>query len=467
MKKILLIFIAVLLVIGLTVGFFALRFYFFKNGRVVLRGTNMCAVADPGYKFDSWSSGDENEKIPLLSLKNLFSKPNFEKEKLDLPIVSIDTYRKKKIKSKEVYVDCTVSLCADEELSFEAVSARIKGRGNSTFQHDKKPYKIKFDEKISVLGEGAAKEWTLIANHMDYSLVRNRLAYAVGAAIGLEYTTSANFVDVYLNGEYLGVYLLCEQIETGKNRVDIEDSLEVDETGYLIELDARAPDEGEEGIDYFYSKAASQPYGIKSPDTEDVAFTADRVEFIKNYVDSAYDALLGTDYSAVCNYLDVDSFVNGYILDELFKTTDVGFSSFYLYKDAGGKLFRGPIWDYDLSAGNSIVESAAVPNSIYAGAANPWYARLLTFPEFREAVGKRLVEVSEEISFVIDSEFKFFEDSKASFERNFVKWDILGECSMEYTSQEVCELKTFDEQLSYLKNWLEESLTFVNVEYVK
>ena len=465
MKKKLFISIGiVVLVIGLIIGFFALRFSNVDNGKIALRKGKLTAEADVGYKFVSWSNGEEAREISF-SLKNLFSKPKFTKEKLDLPIISIETEKNKEIKSKETYLNCTVSLSADEELSFDGVSGRIKGRGNSTFLHDKKPYKIKFDEKISVLGEGEAKEWTLIANHMDYSLIRNYLAYSVGDALGLEYTTSANFADVYVNGEYLGVYLICEQIETGKIRVNIEDDLEAEETGYLIELDARAPDEGEEGIDYFYSKAGSQPYAIKSPDTEDEAFTSDRVAFIKNYVDSAYTALLGTDYSEVCKYLEIDTFVNGYILDELFKTTDVGFSSFYLYKDAGGRLCRGPIWDYDLAAGNTVQEVAENPSSVYAGAVNPWYSRLLTFPEFREAVAKRLDETEQIIKLTLDEGFAFAETSKASLERNFERWDILGKFSMEYTSRTVCELKTYDEQLAYLKNWLNESLNALCARY--
>ena len=465
MKKAIVIFLVSLLLAALAVGLLALRLHLVENGSVVLRDGKLVAVPDVGYRFDGWSNGKREEALPLL--ENLLAKPIFVEDRLRLPSIRIETERGKEITSKETYLTCTVSISAEGDLSFDGVTARIKGRGNSTLGLDKKPYKIKFDEKISLLGEDKAKEWTLIANHMDYSLMRNYLAYKVGEALGLPYTTSANFVDVYVNGEYMGVYLVCEQVEVGKNRVDIEDSLTVDETGYLLELDARAPQEGVEGINYFYSKAGGVPYAIKSPDTEDEAFTADRVSFIKNYVDAAYDALLGTDYAEVCRYLDVDTFVNGYILDELMKTTDIGFSSFYLYRDAGGKLSRGPIWDYDLAAGNSVAAGAVSPSGIYAGTANPWYARLLTFPEFRSAVGTRLAETRGTVTETVAGAFDMADSYYDCLVRNFKKWDILGQYTMEYASREVCEIETLDGQLAYLKGWLLESLSYLEGVYVK
>lgn len=465
MKKLLSIFSGVLFLLLCAVAFIAFKFVTVENGQYAYQDGQLMAIPDEGYRFDSWSGGDGDAKATLSKI--LFEKPSFVPVQLELPIIQIETENNKKIVSKEEYLKCTVSLSADEENSFRGVTGKIKGRGNSTFGLDKKPYKIKFDEKISLLGEDKAKEWTLIANHMDYSLLRNYIAYTVGTALELEYTTSANFVDVYVNGEYMGVYLICEQIEVGKSRVNIEDSLEAEETGYLLELDARAPAEGVLGVDYFYSNAGAQPYAIKSPDTEDEKFTTERVSYIQQYINDSYNALLGTDYSEVCRYIDVDTFVNGYILDELLKTTDVGFSSFYLYKDAGKKLCRGPIWDYDLAIGNSVVADAVSTESIYAGAVNPWYARLLTFPEFRSAVGARLSEMNEVITRTIDNAFSLSDSYKNSFLRNFSKWDILGKYSMDYTSREVCEIETFDGQLAYLKKWLYKSLAYLNECYVK
>jgi len=466
MKKAVIIFlVSLLIILGTCVGAFAIRFYAVDNGKIALRGTSLVAIADVGYEFESWSSGETEESISIFPLKNLFKKPNFVYKTLDFPIISISTENSQSITSKEKYLNCTVSV-SGTEYTLDEATARIKGRGNSTFAYDKKPYKIKFDEKTSLLGEAEAKEWTLIANHMDYSLMRNYLVYTVAASLnGLKYTTSVSFADVYVNGEYRGLYTVCEQIEAGKNRVDIEDSLDVDETGYLIELDSRAPDEGVCDRDYFYSKAPTPPYAIKSPDTEDEKFTADRVAFIKAYVDRAYDALISGNYTEVEKYLDVESFVDGYILDELFTPVDIGFSSFYMYKDSGGKLSRGPVWDYDLSSGNTESEMAETPTAIYAGIANAWYAGLLRYPEFRAALSLTLDEKSEEISEVISSCFDFAQNHKNAFLRNFEMWDILGEYSMPYTSEEVCEIDTLSGQWEYLREWLAKSLEFLNSQY--
>ena len=196
---------------------FAVRFNMFENGRIEVRGSSLVAVADVGYEFASWSNGETEESIPIFS--NLFLRPSFVPMTTSFPIISINTENSESITSKEKYINCTVSVNGIDP-SLDGASARIKGRGNSTFGYDKKPYKIKFDEKTAFLGEAEAKEWTLIANHMDYSLMRNYLAYNVGAALdGLKYTTSVRFAAVYVNGEYRGLYTVCEQIETGRSRI--------------------------------------------------------------------------------------------------------------------------------------------------------------------------------------------------------------------------------------------------------
>ena len=216
MKKFLLICFSILLLVCSALGFATFKLLGVKNGSYVKRDGKISIIADNGYCFESWSGGDKDEAVTLFRF--LFEEPLFVRERIDLPVMLITTENNKRIESKEEYLNCSVDLLAEETLSFEGISARIKGRGNSTFGLDKKPYKLKFDEKISILGEDKAKEWTLIANHMDYSLMRNYLAYTVGDVLGLEFTTSANFVDVYVNEEYMGVYLLCEQVEVGKKQ---------------------------------------------------------------------------------------------------------------------------------------------------------------------------------------------------------------------------------------------------------
>jgi len=467
-KKIILFSLSFLLFISAVFSIYYIRLALIKNGSVSLVDGKLVATPDVGYVSVGWSNGESSAEIPYSPFKILFVTPIFEKEKLSLPVISIDTEMNQAVLSKEDYVNCDISISNTEaQFSFEGSSARIKRRGNSTYANEKPPYKIKFDEKIGLFGGEEAKEWTLIANHMDYSLMRNYIAYELGAELeNLDTTTKTRYAELYLNGEYLGLYLVCEQVEAGKGRVDISEELDTTDTGYLIELDARAPSEGVEMQDYFVANDGNN-YAIKSPDTEEDEFTVGHVEFIRDYVNSALAALDSKDWNSVCGLIDIESFVDGYILDEIMHTVDVGFSSFYIHKDAGGKLVRGPIWDYDLSCGNTVALNANDPQSFYARTNNVWYSKLLEYTEFSQLVAERLDEKGDSLLGIINGCFEYADTYRDAFERNFEKWQILGVHEMEYTSPEVCAIDSLDGQLNYLKNWLSESLAHLRSSYTK
>ena len=147
----------------------------------------------------------------------------FEPKVYDLPCFYVNTENKAPITSKEEYVKCTTTINnTKSEYKLFNSSGKIRGRGNSTWKQEKKPYKLKFDESTDLFGNGSAKTWTLIANHFNPTLIKNYLAYSVCNEFASQpYTTSLEFVDLYLNNEYQGVYAVCEQIEAHKNRVNI------------------------------------------------------------------------------------------------------------------------------------------------------------------------------------------------------------------------------------------------------
>ncbi|MDE6059137.1 MAG: CotH kinase family protein [Clostridia bacterium] len=405
-----------------------------------------------------------------------------EMDFLNLPVMVINTNDYAPILDKENYVTCSVSvLNAEDEYCFESIGAGIRGRGNTTWALDKKPYKLKFDSKINLFGNGAAKKWTLIANYADPSLLRNFFAYSIAGENGIlnntEYTTTVQNVELYLNGEYCGVYLLCEQNEVGSTRVNIDESLKNEDgslkvnTGYLLESDsAYIPNEGIEGLDFF--KVNGECYAIKSPDTENEIYLAHKEEFIafiQNIVQIAVDNLnnltnSAENYARICELLDISSFVDGYLIDELTNIADGCFSSFYLYYDnLDGKIHRGPIWDYDASCGN-----AAYMDEI--GNNNPeflraslifWYNKLLKFDGFKQAVKERLIQISASNAFINFLDYKVNEiiACSASFNRNFEKWDgVLGQRNLTHWNTEtIISMTTWREQLDYLIDWLKAS----------
>ena len=269
--------------------------------------------------------------------------PQFHPYVYDLPCIYIATENNTPITTKEYYINCDVNIKnTSEQYRLSNEPGKIRGRGNSTWTFpDKKPYKLKFDKKIPLFGNKEAKTWVLLANHYDTSLIRNYLALSVGSLFTTQiYTSSSEFVDLYVNNDYRGVYQVCDQVEVKKNRVDIETPYgEPNNTSYLIELDDYAPEEGTIDIDYVTVNGGN--YSLKFPETDSSEYDPKYAAYLKEYLITCFTALDSNVWSNVNDLIDVQTFADSYVINELFKPGDVYKKSFYVYinkKDGNGKL---------------------------------------------------------------------------------------------------------------------------------
>lgn len=420
------------------------------------------AIPDDGYYFAGWSDGvlDDSRIIENVT-EDLTVEAIFKKEITTFPALYIDT-NNVGIYSKEEYVTCTVT-CKYPEMSeyeFTDLAAKIRGRGNSSWSAPKKPYKLKFDKKIDLFGNGSAKTWTLIANYDDPSRIRNYLVYTLANILDDdEYTTTCQFAEIYLNGEYNGLYLICEQVEVGKNRVDI--NVDIDNyPSFLIELDARAPEEGV-GVDYDYFYIDGIPYGIKDPDTEDELYTKDVCLGIKDFVSYCYNLIKNRNsYEDVENIMDVGSFADGFIVQELFGNVDVKYSSWYMYRDKGGKLCNGPLWDFDISAGNCDYDNEVInPNTIYS-IKNAWYRYLLAYDEFQILVKEKLTKYNPLIVEHLDRELNKLIKFESYFLRDDNKWHVIGNYVWP-NPKELVNIKTWQGHINYVEDWVLKKLSYL------
>ena len=273
----------------------------------------------------------------------------------------------------------------------------IRGRGNSTWWAAKKPYKIKLEEGANLFGMGTNKHWTLIANYYDNSLVRNRITYYLGQKLGMEYTPQLVPVDVCMNGNYIGSYFLCEQIRVDESRVDIDDLEEIasdDENitgGYLLGLEPYGDEEGYQ----FYSKE-KVGFVVESPEEiSNKKVSASKLdemnEYIENYVNKTEEAIFGEDFKdsegkSYTEYMDLDSAAKYYLIQEFTQNGDAfGSPSTYMYKKRDGKLYWGPLWDFDYVAWDSTdYHDYDEFEASYAGFyhLSPWFNRLVFDEEF-------------------------------------------------------------------------------------
>ena len=262
----------------------------------------------------------------------------------NLPTVVVNIAGGEEVIEKTKDLISNVYIISENGTNLLATSGtEIRGRGNASWNFEKKPYRLKFDKKQSPLGAPAsAKKWTLISNHGDKTLMRNILAFEVSRRVGQPYTPFCHPVDLIINGEYRGCYQLCDQVEADDDRVPVED-------GYLIEIDAYAWDE-----EVMFASATGIPVTIKHPDEDDI--TDQQKRFINDYFNKFEAAALASNFTDPNNgyrkYLDLDSFLRNFIIGEFCANTDA-FWSVYMYKDAAdGKLHTGPTWDNDLSFDN-------------------------------------------------------------------------------------------------------------------
>ena len=264
----------------------------------------------------------------------------------NLPTVVIHTLDDIEPYDKEHEITCLVTIISENGTSVLTDTATIRERGNASRTFPKKPYRIKFANKHKVLGSKAnAKKWTLINNYGDKTLMRNQLAFELSRRFGMPYTPFCAYVDVILNGDYKGCYQLCDQIEVRKNRVDITEMAPTDISGealtggYLIEADAYAGEEPEQGM--FWSDKGTG-VTIKSPADDEI--TSEQHEYIRSHYNKMENVWR--------TYLDLNTFLRHFLVGEVSGNTDT-YWSMYMYKHrANDTLFVGPVWDFDLAFEN-------------------------------------------------------------------------------------------------------------------
>lgn len=245
------------------------------------------------------------------------------------------------IQDKENWINCHISIDGKGEYSNYSGTGRIKGRGNSSWlYYKKKPYKFKLDSKSKLLGMDKAKDWNLLSNYRDVTDMMNVFAFETARWMGMPFTNHTRFVEVFLNGDYVGVYQLTEKVELGSNRVAIDE-----DEGVLLSFDK---DDGPElspgATDNFWSEVYGLPMCVKEP--EDLP--QEQMDAIKADFAVLERAVKARNYEAVSELMDIPSFIGILQLHEFLYNVEIDAPrSLYMYKDKGGKYTFGPVWDWD------------------------------------------------------------------------------------------------------------------------
>lgn len=371
---------------------------------------------------------------------------------LSLPLLRIDTKDSAPIVSKEEYIDATFALTIPV-ISDDSVTlvGKIRGRGHSTWGQPKNPYKVQFKDDASykqladVVGMPKNRNWALLADYFDHSLMRNKLAFSLGSSSvflkSLKWTPSGQHVEVYLNSDYVGVYLLAEDIRIAPERLNIQKMgtdpvLNQVDGGYIVEVDYRLDCYNDGILNMQLVTPRGAPICIDTPDEESI--TAYQLAFIKNYLVTVENDLY---LDGRLDRINLASFVDWYLLSELFRNVDSDFySSVFLWKDMDGAaqaadrvLNLGPIWDFDRSAGNANYLDGENPVGCWVNTAvdprlpndHNWLAALSRNPAFVDMVIQRWKEKRPALEiFITTSIDSYAIRLDAPQARNFAVWQI-------------------------------------------
>ena len=304
-----------------------------------------------------------------------------------LPVLWIETEGGQDVLSKDEYQRATFRLVEDIATGAAGGVAEgaldIRGRGNTTWDMPKKPYRLRLDAKAALLGMPADRSWVLLANYADKTMLRNELAFTMGRMSTLGYTPRTRFVELVLNGRYQGTYQLCEKLKAGTHRVDVGDG------GFLLEVDYRATAAGDVA---FATPHLEQPVGIREP--EGVSEGDADYAYVRDFVTRAEQALFSDAFTDPDHgwqaYMDMDSFADWYVINEIARNTDAClYTSCYMHLARGGRLTMGPLWDFDVSFGNVDYVDGWKTDGLRVRQA-AWFARLFEDPAFRARVRERL-----------------------------------------------------------------------------
>lgn len=399
--------------------------------------------------------------------------------KVDFPTVYINTRGKAPILDRENYVTGTIRI-EDPNGEYSSVplitdGLRIRGRGNSTWTFfPKKPYRLKLDNKAKVFGMPSNKDWVLMASYSDKSLLRDLTAMEISRICGMHWTPSFFPVELYLNDNYQGYYLLGDHKEVANHRVDIELVTPQDNEGdavtggYYFEIEQQMDEKT-----CFWTMMRI-PVMFSDPEEP----TQAQKQYVIQYFNAFENTLQGESFAdpetGYAAYIDVDSFVNYYIAEELVKDVDGNLrKSSFMTKERGKKLEMYHLWDFDLALGNcNYFPEYGLDNSYrgfyirdygYDGYGKGWYYRLFQDPAFRARVKERWKELKPRLDKVPEYIDKEHEYISTAAQRNFRKWPILDV----QIWPNVVVTGSFDKEVKYMKDFYIARLAWLDSEIDK
>ena len=366
----------------------------------------------------------------------------------NLPRFVIETEDFAQIRDRETKIPAKLQIYGKDAPESDVLELTIKGRGNSSFTGMPKPgYKIKFEKKQELLGMPKDKEWALIGNSADKTLLKNFITYKLADWLGDEYTPRSQFVELYLNRQYQGVYQLVETVKVGEHRVNIPQS----DSSFLLE---RGPTE--HGGEHFVVTEQGTKFEIKSPKEPTDSSTA----LIKKAL-SQFENYLRSDNpkGEITDYLDFEDYLRYYWIQEISKNMDGAFRrSIFLTWQKGDVIRLGPVWDFDVAYGNWEVDSLRTATDWYIRPSG-WNGLIFKREKLWQEAARYWKEHRDFLATFPDSIRKYAKELAPATKNEFKRWPVL-ENTENWTYKEA--YGSYDEAIDSLNSWINQRMDWID-----
>lgn len=384
-----------------------------------------------------------------------------------IPRIVIETEGHREIKDRETEIPAKLQIWGEKAPESEIMELTIRGRGNTSWDTPKKSYKIEFTDKQSILDMPKDRDWALISNYVDKTLMKNYLMYHLSAKLEAYYAPRCEFVELYINNEYLGVYLLTETIKISKNRLNIPQN----DNSYIVEFDSKYRDDEQ----VIFSKilqtnSNEKAFRVHAPKNASTKILSE----IQNHITN-FELYLKTIHPQKNNqleqWIDVSDYVKHYWVQEFSKNPDAWFlTSVYFSWIKEGVIRMGPVWDFDLAFGGHANElpfeeyenlSRLEPQGWYT---NTFYWNKYLFRDslYSDAIKQHWLKNRDTFCNVLSSIDSIATKLHSAAKNNFKKWDILNSTKYKYHPK---SFNSYNDAIEDLKDWIQKRILWINQQY--
>lgn len=369
----------------------------------------------------------------------------------NLPRLVIQTENATSIRNKETPVEAKLQIYGKNSPESRIYDLTIRGHGNSSWSFSKYSYRLKFENAVPLFDMPKDKDWILISNHRDKSLVRNRISFQLAKSLGDEYSPRSQFVEVFVNKDYRGIYLLTENIKVAKHRVNIPDN----ENGFLLE---KTSDDDESKSHPAFFSDAGHHFFIRHPSPiSDSAF-----RLVKNQIHS-FEFFWQNEnpktLESISHWIDLEDLIRYYLIQEFSKNQDGYFhKSIFIVWKKGFPLQMGPVWDFDLAYGIGLKHQISPEN--WPTGNNGWFSLLFQNPEILQKVQEYWQNHHSAFEAVIDSVDSTVKYLTPAAKNEYKRWPILGEKFWIFVES----FKRYEDTADSLKDWIRERIAWLDAE---